>query len=125
MSTIQHLQNNKIKAIFWFIFFVKLHITVASLQFDGKLIEAFEFEFWRNAIQIENVLINFSREIAIGQDKFVILVLEFKRLESKLHEGKFKSWKIKIAVAPLLKIKAIIAFCLTISWNWTVSSIGN
>ena len=65
MSSIQHLQNNKIKAIFWFIFFRQIaHYSGCRLQFDGKLIEA--FEFWRNSIQIENALINFSREIAMA-----------------------------------------------------------
>ena len=57
------------------------HYSGCRLQFDGKLIEAFEFEFWRNSIQIENALINFSREIAMGQDKFVILILENKSNE--------------------------------------------
>ena len=67
MSSIQHLQNNKINAIFWFIFFRQIaHYSGCRLQFDGKLIEAFEFEFWRNSIQIENALINFSREIAMA-----------------------------------------------------------
>ena len=41
------------------IFSVKFHIIdVVKLQFDGKLIEA--FQFWRNLIQIVNAAFNFS-----------------------------------------------------------------
>ena len=78
MSSIQHLQNNKIKAIFWFIFFRQIaHYSGCRLQFDGKLIEAW---IWILAQFNSNRVDQFFswNHNGLGQDKFVILVEESK-----------------------------------------------
>ena len=62
------------------IFSVKLHIIdVVKLQFDGKLIEA--FQFWCNLIQIANASINFSWNQNVSNKSFLFEVESIKSRE--------------------------------------------